>query len=109
MKMGKRVGDFFSGLLSAIWMRLHILLEVHYINGPETLPPPLTPDEEADIMQQILLGKEEAREPLITHNLRLVVYIANRFRMFHIPVFWDFARGKTCRLQHGSHTAVKEE
>ncbi len=79
MKMGKRVGDFFSGLLSAIWMRLHILLEVHYINGPETLPPPLTPDEEADIMQQILLGKEEAREPLITHNLRLVVYIAKKF------------------------------
>ncbi len=79
MKMGKRVGDFLSGLLSAMWMRLHILLEVHYINGPETLPPPLTADEEADIMQQILSGKEEAREPLITHNLRLVVYIAKKF------------------------------
>ena len=79
MKMGKRVGDLLSGILSAMWMRLHILLEVHYINGPETLPPPLTPDEEADIMQQILSGKEEAREPLITHNLRLVVYIAKKF------------------------------
>ena len=79
MKMGKRVGDLLSRILSAMWMRLHILLEVHYINGPETLPPPLTPDEEADIMQQILLGKEEAREPLITHNLRLVVYIAKKF------------------------------
>ena len=77
--MGKRVGDLLSRILSAMWMRLHILLEVHYINGPETLPPPLTPDEEADIMQQILLGKEEAREPLITHNLRLVVYIAKKF------------------------------
>lgn len=30
-------------------------------------------------MQQILSGKEEAREPLITHNLRLVVYIAKKF------------------------------
>lgn len=79
MKMGKMVGDLLSGILSAMWMRLHILLEVHYINGPETLPPPLTPDEEADIMQQILSGKEEAREPLITHNLRLVVYIAKKF------------------------------
>ena len=79
MKMGKRVGDLLSGILSAMWMRLHILLEVHYINGPETLPPPLTPDEETDIMQQILSGKEEAREPLITHNLRLVVYIAKKF------------------------------
>ncbi len=79
MKMGKMVGDLLSGILSAMWMRLHILLEVHYINGPETLPPPLTPDEETDIMQQILSGKEEAREPLITHNLRLVVYIAKKF------------------------------
>ena len=79
MKMGKRVGDLLSRILSAMWMRLHILLEVHYINGPETLPPPLTADEEVDIMQQILLGKEEAREPLITHNLRLVVYIAKKF------------------------------
>ena len=78
MKMGKMVGDLLSGILSAMWMRLHILLEVHYINGPETLPPPLTPDEETDIMQQILSGKEEAREPLITHNLRLVVYIAKK-------------------------------
>ena len=65
----------------------------YYINGPETLPPPLTADEEADIMQQILSGKEEekvvfagleagnpdCRDVLIVHNLRLVVYIAKKF------------------------------
>lgn len=52
---------------------------VHYINGPETLPAPLTPSEEAEIMRRIREGEEHAREPLITHNLRLVVYIAKKF------------------------------
>ena len=52
---------------------------VHYINGPETLPAPLTPQEEAEVMRRIRAGEENAREPLITHNLRLVVYIAKKF------------------------------
>ena len=52
---------------------------VHYINGPETLPPPLTPAQEAEVMQRVREGVENAREPLITHNLRLVVYIAKKF------------------------------
>ncbi|MGW8114840.1 RNA polymerase sporulation sigma factor SigE [Caproicibacterium sp. NSD3] len=52
---------------------------IHYINGPETLPPPLSKVEEAKVMQDIMDGKPNAREPLITHNLRLVVYIAKKF------------------------------
>ena len=52
---------------------------VHYINGPETLPPPLTPEEEARVMERVRAGEENAREPLITHNLRLVVYIARKY------------------------------
>ncbi len=52
---------------------------IYYINGPETLPPPLKSDEEAEIMKRIENGDESAREPLITHNLRLVVYIAKKF------------------------------
>ncbi len=79
MKLGKQIGDFFSRILSMVLLHLRLMGEVHYINGPETLPPPLSPEEEAEIMQQILSGKEEAREPLITHNLRLVVYIAKKF------------------------------
>ena len=51
----------------------------HYINGPETLPPPLTKAEEQVVFQNIRDGKPNARDPLITHNLRLVVYIAKRF------------------------------
>lgn len=52
---------------------------IYYINGPETLPPPLKSTEEAEIMKRIENGDENAREPLITHNLRLVVYIAKKF------------------------------
>lgn len=53
--------------------------EVNYINGSQTLPAPLKKDEEAKIMKQIMEGNNKAREPLITHNLRLVVYIAKKF------------------------------
>ncbi len=51
----------------------------HYINGPETLPPPLTKEQEAQVFENIRQGVPGAREPLITHNLRLVVYIAKKF------------------------------
>lgn len=51
----------------------------YYINGPETLPPPLTKEEEETIMAQLREGDESNRELLITHNLRLVVYIAKKF------------------------------
>ena len=52
---------------------------IHYINGPETLPPPLKSNEEAEVMKRIESGDNKARELLITHNLRLVVYIAKKF------------------------------
>ena len=59
--------------------------EIHYINGPETLPPPLTKAEERSIMSRIEKGDESAREPLIVHNLRLVVYIAKKFENSGVP------------------------
>ena len=49
---------------------------VYYINGPETLPPPLSADEEAELLNS---STEQAKEKLIVHNLRLVVYIARKF------------------------------
>ena len=52
---------------------------LHYINGPETLPPPLTPTEEADLMARYDTDNQAVKEELITHNLRLVVYIARKF------------------------------
>ena len=52
--------------------------QVFYINGPELLPPPLSPEEEQEAIDA--LGKDtEASSKLIEHNLRLVVYIAKRF------------------------------
>lgn len=51
----------------------------YYINGPDTLPPPLTKEEESEILSQIEQGDENKRELLIIHNLRLVVYIAKKF------------------------------
>ncbi|MBR3753570.1 MAG: RNA polymerase sporulation sigma factor SigE [Clostridia bacterium] len=53
--------------------------EVYYINGPQTLPAPLTQAKESEIMQRIEQGDDSVRELLIVHNLRLVVYIARKF------------------------------
>ncbi len=53
--------------------------ETHYINGADSLPPPLTAEEEADIFDRIERGDASAKDELITHNLRLVVYIARKF------------------------------
>ena len=52
---------------------------VFYINGPETLPPPLSKEEEQELMDRLGDGDEAVREKLIVHNLRLVVYIAKKF------------------------------
>lgn len=50
---------------------------IHYIGGSDTLPPPLTREEEAALLER--LEDEDTRKALIEHNLRLVVYIARRF------------------------------
>lgn len=52
---------------------------VYYINGPMSLPEPLTKEEEQLLSEQLANGDEKAREKLIVHNLRLVVYIAKKF------------------------------
>lgn len=53
--------------------------ECYYINGPETLPAPLSKEEEETVVAELRAGDETHRELLITHNLRLVVYIAKKF------------------------------
>ena len=50
---------------------------VYYIGGSDTLPPPLSKEREAELLNR--LEEEDARKELIEHNLRLVVYIARRF------------------------------
>ena len=63
-------------LLVKILLRLARIEPSYYINGPETLPEPLSAAEEARLLND---GGEEAKNTLIIHNLRLVVYIARKF------------------------------
>ena len=53
--------------------------EIYYINGADSLPPPLTQEDEAAAIKRLSDGDESARSELIEHNLRLVVYIARKF------------------------------
>ncbi len=52
---------------------------VYYIGGSDTLPPPLSAEDEADAIAKLIESNEQSRAILIEHNLRLVVYIARRF------------------------------
>ena len=54
-------------------------LPIYYIGGSQTLPPPLTPEEEEDILERLAKGEEDVRKTLVERNLRLVVYIAKKF------------------------------
>lgn len=54
-------------------------LPIYYIGGSQTLPPPLSPEEEEDILDALSKGNEDARQTLVERNLRLVVYIAKKF------------------------------
>ncbi len=53
--------------------------EINYISSTQTLPPPLTASEEKQYCQLLMEGDERARNCLVVHNLRLVVYIAKKF------------------------------
>ena len=59
---------------------------VYYINGPETLPPPLSAKEEQAVFEGLMQGKQSCKDLLITHNLRLVVYIAKKFESSGVPL-----------------------
>jgi RNA polymerase sporulation-specific sigma factor len=70
--------------LRLLWHRLLIKLkikspEIYYIGGKEALPPPLSKDEEAKLLEMLAQGDQSARSVLIERNLRLVVYIARKF------------------------------
>lgn len=58
---------------------------VYYVNGPDVLPPPLSKEEEAEYIENLPFDPE-ARDKLIEHNLRLVVFIAKRFESTGIGI-----------------------
>lgn len=59
---------------------------VDYINGSDTLPPPLKGEEEKRVFEMLTTNPKKAREILITHNLRLVVYISKKFESTGIGI-----------------------
>jgi len=66
-------------LISKIKRLIACTQELYYINGPESLPPPLTKEEEEKAFELLRTDEKKGRELLIIHNLRLVVYIAKKF------------------------------
>ena len=76
----KMLGKFFRKIKLALLLnRLGLLknTEVYYINGSDTLPPPLDPEVEEEMLKNI--DDQISRDALIEHNLRLVAFIAKRF------------------------------
>ena len=61
------------------WVGLGPASSIHYIGGSESLPSPLTPEEEADYLSRYTGKEEDIRQTLIERNLRLVAYIARKF------------------------------
>lgn len=64
-------------MLRSFWK--HPNQTIYYIGGTDILPPPLKGQAELDALVALEQGEESARQKLIEHNLRLVVFIARRF------------------------------
>lgn len=71
-----RLTQLWYKLLNRLGMKTD---DIFYIGGNEALPPPLSKEEEAALLEKLPNGDEQARSLLIEHNLRLVVYIARKF------------------------------
>ena len=76
-----------------------------YVNGPQTLPPPLSREAEQAVFAKMEQGDAAARETLIVHNLRLVVYIARKFENTGVGIE-DLVSIGTVGLIKAVHTFV---
>jgi len=79
------VKDFLKRIFNFFIDKLRIAQDIFYIGGSDTLPPPLSQDEEREIISR-LKDSDEAKSILIEHNLRLVVYLAKKFESTGINV-----------------------
>ncbi len=70
-----------KGNISGILVQIGVLhpSKIMYIGGSDVLPPPLKGMDEQLMLERLAQGDGEAKQILIEHNLRLVVYIARRF------------------------------
>ena len=75
--------------LLSFFRRLYVLFvcpgAAHYVAGAPSLPPPLTPEQEKALLARMMAGDRTARDDLITHNLRLVVYLAKKYENTGVP------------------------
>ena len=75
--------------LLSFFRRLYVLFvcpgAAHYVAGAPSLPPPLTPEQEKALLARMMAGDRAARDDLITHNLRLVVYLAKKYENSGVP------------------------
>lgn len=53
--------------------------DLHFVSGSKSLPEPFSKEKEQELLERLEAGEEDVRDLLITHNLRLVVYIAKKF------------------------------
>ncbi len=74
----KKIKDTILNMYLRLRMRLN-LDTLYYVNSQGSLPPPLSAQQERDVMERLMNGDDTVREKLIVHNLRLVVYIAKKF------------------------------
>lgn len=68
-----------KSFITKLYFKFLTLEPAYYINGPVNLPEPLSADAELKALEDYANGDKEARDLLITHNLRLVVYISRKF------------------------------
>ena len=61
MGMNKLIREIRNTFL-LLWLKLGFSEQIHYINGPETLPPPLTKEEEKKVMENVMNDVPNARE-----------------------------------------------
>ena len=81
MNIFKRIKNIFVNILEK-----YFASSVFYVNGPDNLPPPLSKEEEEKAFLLLENNDTKAKNMLIEHNLRLVVYIAKKFESTGIGI-----------------------
>ncbi len=78
-----KLRSYIRGLFDKL---VNDITTIYYIGGPEALPPPLSGEEERDLIDKLKDGDDSVNSELIERNLRLVVYIAKKFENTGINV-----------------------
>lgn len=79
IRLGGSLRVFVTSGMIKLLRKLRLISEVHYVGSSEALPPPLSNDEEINLLWQLEQGDLTVKSILIERNLRLVVYIARKF------------------------------